>query len=254
MVNKNAEANLPCRIIELAEIDSTNAEALRRAGKGEPGPLWIMAAKQTQGKGRSGRTWLSEPGNLHVSFLTLLDIPAAVAAQLSLVSGVAAIEAMRAVAPQSKAAEYRLKWPNDVLIGAAKVGGILVESMSNPERTGLGVVIGFGLNLASHPNELQKPATSLAHIGIEISPKTMLESLARELDHWLACWNNGHGFKIIREAWMERAGRIGERVSVSLPTGQIEGTYSGLDEEGALLVSVGDEVRRISYGDVTIAG
>ncbi len=236
-------------------MDSTNAEALRLAASGEHGPLWIIAGRQTKGKGRSGRTWVSQTGNLHASFLTVLDVSAPIAAQLSLVSGVAAFEAVKAAVPKSLTGELRLKWPNDVLIDSAKVGGILVESTSIPGRTGLGVVIGFGLNLASHPKDLDQPATSLAHVGVEIVPKAMLDSLAGTLDQWLACWKNGHGFKAIREAWLKRAGQIGERMSVTMPAGRIEGTYSGLDDDGALLLSVGDdEVRRISYGDVTLAG
>src|SRR5262245_60658958 len=113
-------------VVTFPTLDSTNAEALRRALAGEMGPLWIVAERQTGGRGRSGRSWLSEPGNLHASLLTVLPVSAPEAAQLSLVAGVAAVDAIRVAMSLPKDDALRLKWPNDVLITRAKAGGILV--------------------------------------------------------------------------------------------------------------------------------
>src|SRR5215472_12224070 len=99
------------------EIDSTNTEAMRRAVAGERGPLWIAARRQTRGRGRSGRHWLSEPGNLYASLLITLECQPGVAQQLSLVAGVAVVDAIRTAAGGlGKPEGLRLKWPNDVLI------------------------------------------------------------------------------------------------------------------------------------------
>jgi len=115
------------RSVILEEAGSTNSEAFARALAGEIGPLWIMARRQSHGRGRSGRQWASEPGNLYASLLQRVVCRQSVVHQLSLVAGVATVEAIVAAAG-APIAGLRLKWPNDVLIGAAKCAGILPES------------------------------------------------------------------------------------------------------------------------------
>ncbi len=110
-----------CEYVDLEKVDSTNAEGMRRVLAGARGPLWIRADRQTSGRGRSGRTWSSGPGNLYASYLTALSCPPAMAGQLSLVSGVAVVDALRRA---GAVPGLRLKWPNDILIGTAKIGGI----------------------------------------------------------------------------------------------------------------------------------
>lgn len=243
------------RILAYEEIDSTNAEALRLAGRGEGGPIWIMARRQRAGKGRSGRSWSSDAGNLHASYLALMSCAPATASQLSLVAGVAVADAARSLFPLDAPVELRLKWPNDLLIGRAKAGGILVESMSLAGGNVLAVVIGVGVNVASHPEDLDRPATNLARHGVETEPQKLLERLAKAMAHWLEIWDNGKGFEPVRLAWLERAGPIGEPLSVNAGNGPLHGQFAGLDEDGALLLSTaGGEVSRISYGDVTLSG
>ena len=243
----------PYRLMHLAETDSTNAEAMRRALAGDAGPLWVLADRQTTGRGRSGRSWSSEPGNLFASLLIATGCPLAKAGQLSLVAGVAVVDAIaRAGAPVPG---LRLKWPNDILIGAAKVGGILVESSARGPDKGLQAVIGVGLNLASAPDGLEGRATYLAAHGLTLSPAQTLCFLAQTMDAWLKTWNEAQGFAAIRSGWLERAGALGERLSVNGPEGPIFGRFAGLDEEGALVIAGDDAVeRRFTYGDVTIEG
>jgi BirA family biotin operon repressor/biotin-[acetyl-CoA-carboxylase] ligase len=119
------------RSLILDHVGSTNREAFALAEAGVSGPLWIMARRQSAGRGRADRQWVSVPGNLHASLLIDLDCPAMAVAQLSLLTGVATIDAIRRAAVAGSGVEprgLRLKWPNDILIDAAKCAGILVET------------------------------------------------------------------------------------------------------------------------------
>jgi BirA family transcriptional regulator, biotin operon repressor / biotin---[acetyl-CoA-carboxylase] ligase len=239
------------RLLTLGEIDSTNAEAARRAAAGERGPLWIRAETQARGRGRSGRPWTSVPGNLSASLLLDLDCTPAVVHQLSMLAGVAVIEAVEGAArDRGGVPDLRLKWPNDVMIGAAKTGGILLESSTRGYE--LTVVIGIGLNLASHPTDLARPATHLAAHGVSIAPACMLQFLAGAMDRWLTIWRGEIGFSRVRQAWLDHAGAPGERLSVNTGGGRVYGDFVGIDDQGALILrdKHGQE-RRFNYGDVT---
>jgi BirA family biotin operon repressor/biotin-[acetyl-CoA-carboxylase] ligase len=250
----NAAADLPApyRLAHLAETDSTNAEAMRRALAGEAGPLWVIADRQTAGRGRSGRAWASERENLFASLLIATSCPVAKAGQLSLVAGVAAIDAITSAGLDPTAA-LRLKWPNDILIGSAKAGGILVESSTRPGG-GMSAVIGVGLNLVSRPVELGAAATSLACHGLALSPREALCFLGDAMDHWLTTWNDGQRFGLVRDAWLERAGPRGETLTVHAGTELVEGGFVGLDADGALIIAdAGGRERRFTFGDVALA-
>ena len=241
------------RSIVLDEVGSTNAEAFALAKAGEAGPLWIMARRQTRGRGRSGRRWASEPGNLYASLLLSLACPPAAVHQLSLLAGVAVVDAIAAAASARPITTLRLKWPNDVLIGGAKCAGILPEShAATPASTAL-AVIGIGINLASHPQDLGRPATDLAAHGVGLAPEAMLAHLAGAMERWLGIWDWGIGFAAIREAWRARGGPTGERLSVDTGREKISGQFVDLAEDGALIMldSSGRQ-RRLTYGEVSI--
>jgi BirA family biotin operon repressor/biotin-[acetyl-CoA-carboxylase] ligase len=241
----------PFRSVVLDAVGSTNREAFARAEAGEAGPLWIMARRQTAGRGRSGRQWASEPGNLYASLLVTLACAPTVVPQLSLLAGIAVVDAIRQAADGGPAG-LRLKWPNDVLIGQAKCAGILAESISGHEATV--AVIGIGLNLAWHPTDLGRTATNLAEHGLRLEPEAMLGFLAPIMQRWLAVWDCGTGFAAVRTAWLEQAGPAGESCSVNTGTDRVEGTFVGLDAGGALLMQdrVGRQ-RSIAFGDVMLA-
>jgi BirA family biotin operon repressor/biotin-[acetyl-CoA-carboxylase] ligase len=241
------------RLLHVECVDSTNAEAMRRAEAGEPGGLWIIADTQTAGRGRSGRRWFSEPGNLTASLLIRLATPAPKAYQLSLVAGVAVTDAISATMSLAPEACVRLKWPNDILIGAAKAGGILVESSMG--AAGLVAVIGIGINLVSHPEGLGRAATHLGAHGPAPEPDALLSEIAIAMDRWLERWGEGRDFASVREAWLARAHPIGERLSINTGAEAVEGLFGGIDQEGALLMRDGSgRERRFSFGDVTLAG
>lgn len=241
------------RTVVLDEVGSTNREAFLRAEAGEAGPLWLMARRQTAGRGRSGRHWASEPGNLYASLLVRLACPPGAVPQLSLLAGVAVIDAIRqAAAAGGVPAALRLKWPNDVLIGRAKCAGILAESMSGHDA--VTAVIGIGINLAWYPTDLGRAATHLAEHGIRIAPDGMLGCLDEAMQHWLGVWSCGSGFERVRSAWLDRAGPVGETCSVNTGTERLEGVFCGLDASGALLMKDKEgRQRSIAFGDVTLA-
>jgi BirA family biotin operon repressor/biotin-[acetyl-CoA-carboxylase] ligase len=244
------------RSLVLDQVGSTNREAFALAEAGVPGPLWIVARRQTAGRGRSDRQWISAPGNLHASLLLRLDCPPAAVPHLSLLAGVATVDAIRQAAagcPGREFAGLRLKWPNDILIGRAKCAGILCESLAGRQSTT--AVIGIGINLAWHPTAMHRAATDLAAHGCRIAPEAMLASLAQAMQHWLAVWGGGRGFHSVRRAWLERAGPAGEMCTVDTGRERIEGAFADLDPDGALIVSDRHGQRRtVTFGDVALAG
>jgi len=251
MTDTPAELPEGCKLLDLDEVDGANAEAMRRVLAGERGPLWIIANRQSSGRGRSGRAWGSMPGNLFASFVTALDCPPANTGQLALVAGVAAIEAIDRA---GGVPGLRLKWPNDILVGTAKTGGILVESTSRPPPPGFVAVIGVGLNLVSAPDDLGRTATFLARHGLSLSPREALCFLAHTMNDWIRIWEGGNGFAQVRAAWLARAGAIGEALTVNAAGGPVSGTFAGLDDTGALLLDDADGRQlSFSFGDVTLA-
>jgi BirA family biotin operon repressor/biotin-[acetyl-CoA-carboxylase] ligase len=247
------------RSLILDSVGSTNREALALAEAGETGPLWLMARRQTSGRGRADRPWVSVPGNLHASLLIQLECLPGALPQLSLVAGVAVLDAIRH-ATGSGPAGLRLKWPNDVLIGQAKCAGILVETIRPPQphrdserKHAITAVVGVGIDLVWHPADLGRAATDLAAHGCRVSPETVLGSLSEAMHSWLALWDGGRGFPSIRQAWLDRAGPAGERVTVDTGRERIEGTFADLDAEGALLISDRHGQRRtVTFGDVAL--
>lgn len=231
------------------QVDSTNLEAGRRANAGEVGPMWIWAEEQTAGRGRLGRSWISEPGNLYATLLLPLH-DGARAPDLSFIAALAVHGTAEQSLPAGSPAELRLKWPNDLLLNGEKSAGILIE-----QAGGSSVVIGCGLNLGTVPSDnLRRPATGLALHGAEVTAKGAFERLAQNMDHWVQVWRR-NGFEPIRQAWLERAAGVGEIISASLDaTKTIEGRFSGLDENGALLLEQANgEVTRILAADIELA-
>jgi BirA family biotin operon repressor/biotin-[acetyl-CoA-carboxylase] ligase len=179
----------------------------------------------------------------------------AVVHQLSLVAGVAAIEAIAEAAGERRLPGLRLKWPNDVLIGEAKCAGILAESQMGGRGAEVTAVIGIGINLVSHPADAQRASTDLAEHGVEVTPPGMLDALAESMTRWLAVWDCGRGFAGVRAAWLRHGGRLGESLTVHAGAERLAGTFLDLDADGALLMRDEEGAqRRVTFGDVSLAG
>lgn len=242
-LDPSAEA-VGARLIVFDEIDSTNAEGLRLARIGERGPLWIVARSQTAGRGRRGRAWVSEPGNLYATLMLTDPAPAAHFAELSFVAALALHDAVAGRIP-GLASRLALKWPNDLLIDRNKVAGVLVEGV------GAAVVVGIGVNCVNHPSGTDFPATDLAAAGVRATPESLFEPLSAAMGTRLGQWNRGGGFAAIRSDWLARAGRLSRPVRIVLPDGEKSGSFEGIDERGRLILRLADgSVQAIAAGDV----
>jgi len=241
------------RVIALDEVDSTNSEALRRAATGDHGPVWITAREQTRGRGRSGRSWATTDGNFAGTLLVEPGCDIAVLPQLAIVAGLAACDAIAAGLPVDQRGSLHLKWPNDVLIDGAKASGILVESTVSGRS--VAAAIGIGINLSVVPEIAGRAVTSLASHGGDAGFDTMSLRLAQALAGWLAAWDRGRRFDVIRQAFLERSIPVGQRMTVNTGTGPAAGAFAGLDADGALLIRSDDgTVLRYTFGDVALAG
>lgn len=234
------------RQLALATSDSTNAEALRRARAGEAGPLWITAETQSAGRGRRGRNWVSPRGNLYATLLLIDPSPVVQAPQLSFVAALAVHDAVAQSVPQIGPA-LALKWPNDLLLGGAKLAGILIESENEPA---FAVAIGIGINCAHHPEGAGFTATDLAAAEASVTPVSLFAALAEAMDRRLAQWARGQGFAAIRADWLKCAAGIGHTIQVRLPEGEFSGVFAGLDEDGRLLLQQAGSIMPVTAGEV----
>lgn len=230
------------RIVTLVETGSTNDDLLARARDGAPEGLWLRAERQTGGRGRQGRAWQSPPGNLYASTLVRLRPDDPPAPTLALVAAVALRETASLFChPGVRRDELLIKWPNDLMVGAAKLAGILLE------RADDAVVIGFGVNLAHHPQDLERSTTSVAGLtGAAPDPAAFAEQLANGFARWLGRWRN-EGLARIRPAWLAAAHPPGTALSTSAG----DGLFEGLTETGSLRLRLADGTSHVIHaGDV----
>ncbi len=255
-------------LILLEETDSTQDEVRRRLRAGAAPPLWVMARRQTAGRGRKGREWVSRTGNLHLSAGLRLAVPAASLPQLSFVAALAAHKAVCALAQRHGQPELKelltLKWPNDLLLAGRKVGGLLLESEPWPAAdggdatdsasapaAGAGghaapasgsapahmVIVGWGLNLVTAPPDaaVRWPALALLEAGLDVPPWEVAGLIRDYFERWLARWRES-GFAPVRTAWEKRAWARGLPVTVAAGEDVHRGRLAGLAEDGALVL------------------
>lgn len=239
-------------IIALDACDSTSSELLRRADQGAPAGTVVVADRQTAGRGRRGRTWLSAPAaSLTFSLLWRFSGPPARLSGLSLAVGVALARGLESLGARG----IRLKWPNDVLLAVAvdfaKLAGILVELAI--DRHGTSAVIGIGVNLQAPRDDLPQPATGLDQALMPLPDRhrvlaAILRELARVLDAFAV-----DGFSGAKMDWRQRHAWQGLAVRLVADDGTaLDGFCEGVDDDGALLLATADGVRRILSGDVSL--
>ncbi len=247
-----SQPNLPSayHLVCLDSVDSTNAEARRRAALGEeatPDGTLIWAKEQTEGRGRRGRTWVSPPGNLYCSLVLRPDVPLKRAAKFSFIGALAMFDTLGTIGEAGN--QVHLKWPNDILLNEHKVAGLLLES----ETTGTGVadwiILGLGLNVAIFPGDTEFPATSLRAEGWGATEVDVLESFCQNFLKWTNTWL-ADGFSPIRKNWLWRCHGKGEEIEVRLENETLSGVFEDLDDSGALVLKTEDGERRITAGDV----
>jgi BirA family biotin operon repressor/biotin-[acetyl-CoA-carboxylase] ligase len=242
-------------LLSYEELDSTNEEARRLAEGGASHGAVIWAKRQTDGRGRMDRKWVSDEGNLFCSILLAPGCDLATAAQLAFVTSVAAIETIEPILPDG--GDLRCKWPNDILLDDKKLGGILLESFETADMTPGSnkmvrwVVAGIGINIESCPKKTDFPATFLKEAGVEIISAKIV--LSRFIHHFITVYDNWSkkGFAPIRKQWMENAWRLGEAIEVRVGDEKLSGTFDSIDTSGRLiLVDKKGKKHTVSAGDV----
>jgi BirA family biotin operon repressor/biotin-[acetyl-CoA-carboxylase] ligase len=234
------------------DVESTNDVARRLGREGSPTGTAVLAEAQSRGRGRLGRSWISPPRrNLYLSVILRPRVDLARLAQVSLMAGVAACEAVAEWHPAA------IKWPNDVLIGSRKVVGILTELEG--DAADRFVILGIGVNLNSEmddfPDDLQDKAGSLrVATGQRVDRVRFAARLLNRIEAWHESWE-GEGFRGLADAWHRHSCLRGRDIEVATPEGLVAGTALGLDEDGALRVRLhSGREQRIVAGDVTVIG
>mgnify|MGYP001198267483 CR=1 FL=1 len=254
------------RVRVVAETGSTNVDLAEAARRGEPEGAVLVAESQRAGRGRLGRSWTAPPrSGLTFSVLLRPPVEAAALGWLPLLTGLAAAEALRRVTGRvtedltegsarrngrAAALDVRLKWPNDLMVGDRKLGGILAE------RVGDAVVMGVGLNVSLREGELPVPtATSLLLEGAAFREReALLRAILRELEDWYRRWTaqggdaEGSG---LRAAYRDLCATLGRQVRVVMPGDQeITGRAADVDAAGCLVVVTPEGEQTVGAGDV----
>ncbi|WP_017901520.1 bifunctional biotin--[acetyl-CoA-carboxylase] ligase/biotin operon repressor BirA [Pseudomonas asplenii] len=237
----------PVRIYDT--IDSTNAEALRLVEQGVPAPFIVVAERQTSGRGRRGRQWVSPfAENIYYSLLLRIDGGMRQLEGLSLVVGLAVLHALR----EHGLPGAGLKWPNDVLVGRKKIAGILLELVGDPADV-CHVVLGVGINANMQVAEqIDQPWTSVrAEVGRPLDRNRLISSLGKKLQEYLERHREA-GFAAIQAEWEQNHLWQGREVSLVAGVNSIDGTVLGIDRQGALRLSVDGVERVFSGGELSL--
>lgn len=237
------------RLHAFDSVGSTNVEARNLAEAGAEEGTLVWTRRQEQGVGRRGRTWSSPEGNLYCSLVLRPDCEVAAAARLSFLI---ALAIRRAIAGfLSPDVPLELKWPNDILVDRKKCAGILLESKMRADGRMDYVVVGTGINIASYPEKTDGlPATSLAAAGAKRSVEEVLSAYSYSFLDLYTTWRQ-QGFEPVRQGWLAHATGIGESVTVRLADETLEGTFVGLDPNGALILGMrSGEKRLVTAGEV----
>jgi BirA family biotin operon repressor/biotin-[acetyl-CoA-carboxylase] ligase len=266
------DASAPVEVFE--EIDSTILEARRRAERGEVKPAWLVAKRQTAGRGRRGRAWSSFDGNLLATLLFTTHEPPAKIALLGFATGIALAETIEAIIGGGRT---KLKWPNDVFIDGMKACGIMLDSgpaagpsVGSSVGSSVGadagsvgaseglrswVALAFGVNLATAPEGLDQPTISLRDVlppdAPAPAPLAFLAQLRPRLEYWAQRIEND-GFEPLRAAWLARAYGLGQAARVLQGEQTLEGRIVGLSPRGELELETSEGRRLIAAGDVLL--
>ena len=200
-----------------------------------------MALHQDAGRGRQGRTWLSAEGNFYGSTLVHLGAGDPATQTLSLVAGLALIEAIDIAVPTQ---DLQLKWPNDLMLAGRKLAGILLE------RSGDRVAVGFGVNLATAPALPDRQGASLAG---QVLPQAFAPLLAGSFSRLLEAWRRADP-ALLAQAWLARAHPVGTRLSIHTGADErVSGLFDGIDPDGALRLKLDDgSLEIVRAGDVEL--
>jgi len=234
------------------EVDSTNNWLRERALNGAPSGTVCVAEMQLAGRGRRGRTWVSPfAANLYLSLLWRSANGATALAGLGLVTGIALLRALRGCGIEGAG----LKWPNDILVGDAKLAGVLIDVVGESSGPCI-VIVGIGVNVCMSSGEaaaIDQRWTDVHHLSGDNSLSRNVLA-ARILDELIPAIESfdAEGLQPFLGEWRQSDVLSGRKVGLTLPNEYITGTACGIDDVGALLVDTGDGCRRFLSGDVSV--
>jgi BirA family biotin operon repressor/biotin-[acetyl-CoA-carboxylase] ligase len=238
-----------------SNVDSSNTVAFQLALKGASEGEVVVVDSQTAGKGRMGRRWESPTGvNIYLSIILRPLFPPSKIPLITLMTAIACVEAIEEVTQMLPA----IKWPNDLLLGEKKLGGILTEADMEMDRINF-VIVGIGINVnmrsSAFPPSIRDTATSLREaLGRQVSRVLLIQVLLRKFEQWYTRFKEGRG-EAIKGRWEELARIRGKEVTIDFMGETVQGHALEIDADGALLVQeAGGEVKRIVAGDVHVRG
>lgn len=242
-------------VLVLDELPSTNTYLMQLASKGAAHVTCVATHLQTHGKGRRGRTWVSQLGaSLTFSLLWRFQCGASALSGLSLAIGVALIRAFEDLGLQ----HAQLKWPNDVLVDGKKLAGILIELQGDMEGPSAAVIgVGINLNLPKEVlNSIDQPAIDLANVnnGQLVNPNRVLGTVLKHIANCLQQFEQD-GFAGLRDEWLRHHAYHQQAVRLLMPNGvETHGVVQGVAEDGILLVETAFGLQRFSAGEISLRG
>lgn len=241
-------------LISLDEVDSTNSEIRRQADAGAPEGTVVIAALQTAGKGRRGRSWESPKGTgIWMSFLLKPEFEPSHASMLTLVAAMAVETGIR----QVTGLDCQIKWPNDIVVNGKKLCGILTE-MSTEDNHIRHVVVGIGINvnIKEFPEEIQSTATSLyLETGSLVKRTELVNAILTAWEVFYKKFLKTLDFTDLKEEYNARLVNKGRQVQILANSGSWTGISKGIDKEGQLLVEREDgQVETVVSGEVSVRG
>ena len=248
-MDKPNDDQISFELVRMDSVSSTNEELKMRAiNQNASEGLAIASTVQTSGKGRHGRFWESEAGNMYCSVLFKPDCGLVRASQLGFLAALASSQAIASYTGDVQ--KLKLKWPNDVLLNNKKVGGILLEANNNKSTSVDWVVVGCGVNLKQHPKQTQFPATSIMkELGIVVEVKEFIDCYLNKLMEWYKTWLS-QGFSPVRLAWLAMAFNLNKELLVKFGDQNIVGSFQDLDEDGALIIKTIDGFSKVNAGEI----
>jgi BirA family biotin operon repressor/biotin-[acetyl-CoA-carboxylase] ligase len=231
-------------------IDSTNSKAKEIAAKGTHSGTLVIAEEQNAGRGRLGRSWVSEKGkSLTFSVILQPHIPVSNLGIISLYAGVAVCNAIRTATDQTS----ECKWPNDVLIRKKKVCGILSEIVHHSGKN-MSVIVGIGVNVnqSDFPPEVQSVATSLfLESGQEYDCVTILCNILEQMEELYSLIQLNRYTEIIKQ-WKSSSSIIGNSICVDQSGKLLYGTAKDIRDDGGLIIESENRLITVYAGDVTV--
>lgn len=246
MLSAKIEVFEGCTLAFYESLSSTMDKARSCVEVGVDDATVIVASHQTAGRGRLARTWVSESGNVYMTYIATPHCSLAKAVELSFLSCLAVGDIIRQHLSPRHTLTY--KWPNDLFLNGKKVGGILLETVMGEGGALKAVLIGIGANVNSCPDSISLlyETTSLHKEGIGLERDNLIRAIASRLRLRLALWATTP-FEVLREEWTSHAHKLGERISV----GALEGVLLGIDGAGALQIESNDgTLHTVTAGDV----